>query len=94
MTLTKPDGGLFELDLFGSGSRVKLNGRELEHVRDIKVHQPTEGPLTVTIEFLASEVKGFDSSHIRAIETMRAISERLGVAIRRTRLRKADTQDA
>jgi hypothetical protein len=49
----------FEVDLRGYGSRVKMNGQELLNVRDIKVHQPLEGPPIVTIEFLASSVKGW-----------------------------------
>ena len=49
----------FQIDLIGHGSRVKMNGQELLNVRDVKVHQPLDGPPIVTIEFLASSVKGW-----------------------------------
>lgn len=49
----------FEVDIIGHGSRVKMNGQELPNVRDIKIHQPLDGGPIVTIEFLATRVKGW-----------------------------------
>lgn len=49
----------FRVALYGHGSRVAMDGQELLGVRDVKVHQPLEGPPIVTIEFLAEDVQGF-----------------------------------
>ena len=53
-----PPNGVFEVDLKGFDSRVKLNGVELPGVRDVKVHQPLDGPPLITIEFVAQQIKG------------------------------------
>lgn len=51
---------VFEVDLHNMGSRVKIDGFELNGVRSVKVDQPmpNDGALTVVIEFVAGQVKG------------------------------------
>jgi hypothetical protein len=49
----------FEIDLEDVTSRVMLNGQLLDGVRDIKIHQTLNGPISVTIEFLTERVMGF-----------------------------------
>jgi hypothetical protein len=48
----------FSVRLSGPSSVVTMDGALLRGVRDVKVHQPLEGPAVVTIEFLSRGVKG------------------------------------
>jgi hypothetical protein len=53
---------VFEMTLFGLGSRVRINGYELPGLRDIKVEQAFGDTPIVTLSFIASEVKGWPSN--------------------------------
>lgn len=50
----------FQVSLSGIPSTVVMNGKRLQGVRDVKIHQPLDGPLIVTIEFVAASVVGID----------------------------------
>lgn len=51
---------VFEVDLIGHCSRVKMNGVLLDFVRDVEISQPLTGPPIITVTFLASRIKGID----------------------------------
>jgi len=52
----------FQVELIGNGSRVCMDGKELKGVRSVKVEQPLDGLPTITVEFVASSVKGIGES--------------------------------
>jgi hypothetical protein len=49
----------FEIDLSGNSDEfVKMDGEEIRGVRDILIKAPMLGVPTITLEILASEIKG------------------------------------
>lgn len=52
------EGPVFEMDLHGYMSRVRMDGRDLPGVMSVTVNQPLTDAPVVTITFRAGRVKG------------------------------------